>query len=288
MPRTKRRWLIGLLSALALAATAIAPSIAHADVTAQAAPAFKMPFRCGETWTAATFSTHSPQLAVDFQGTNIKGTPVASAAAGKVTHAGTMSGTGYGNLVIVDHGGGWTTRYAHLDSMTVAVGDYVDLGTRIGYVGQTGQVTGPHLHFEERYNDVTQKVVIDGAAVPYYAHTPFTSKNYCGANIYSSQKLCGSGYGVVDSAALSNVAQVYLLYNSSTGSNCAVTIKHKNVGTASATSAFVEPQGGTRATDSGSFTYYAGPVKVTAKGTCVRWGGSYGSTTYTSPFEHCG
>ena len=51
-------------------------------------------------------------------------------------------------------------------------------------------------------------------------------------------------------------------------------------------SAFLEPQGESRTTDSGSFDYYAGPVKR-ARRKCVKWGGSVGSSTYTSGFEHC-
>jgi murein DD-endopeptidase MepM/ murein hydrolase activator NlpD len=75
--------------------------------------------------------------------------PVAAAAAGRVTYAGFADG-GWGNLVVVDHGGGVETFYAHLGELDVAVGEDVASGTRLGLVGATGNTTGPHLHFEVR------------------------------------------------------------------------------------------------------------------------------------------
>ena len=55
---------------------------------------------------------------------------------------------GYGNYIIIDHGGGWTTLYAHCSVVYVSGGDTVSRGDKIGLVGETGDVTGPHLHFE--------------------------------------------------------------------------------------------------------------------------------------------
>ena len=60
---------------------------------------------------------------------------------------------GYGNLVVVQHRLGYTTWYAHLSSITTWVGEQVEGGTRLGYVGSTGYSTGPHLHFEVRRYD---------------------------------------------------------------------------------------------------------------------------------------
>ena len=78
------------------------------------------------------------------------GTPVVAAKAGVVIVAGWMGG--YGNLVVVDHGGGVATAYGHNTSVTVGVGQYVEQGQLIAYSGSTGHSTGPHVHFEVRIN----------------------------------------------------------------------------------------------------------------------------------------
>jgi murein DD-endopeptidase MepM/ murein hydrolase activator NlpD len=76
------------------------------------------------------------------------GVPVVAVASGTVVQAGWMGG--YGNLVVIDHGGGVSTAYAHLSS--VAAGGSVAQGQVIGYNGCTGSCTGPHVHFEVRVN----------------------------------------------------------------------------------------------------------------------------------------
>ena len=78
------------------------------------------------------------------------GTPVAAAAAGTVTFAGFDDG--YGLLVVIAHGNGVTTWYAHLSRIDVRPGAAVAVGARVGAVGATGRATGPHLHFEVRVN----------------------------------------------------------------------------------------------------------------------------------------
>jgi len=78
------------------------------------------------------------------------GTAVAAAARGTVVHAG-PAGT-YGNLVTLRHDNGFETRYAHLSSVDVKVGDLVEAGAGLGKVGSTGYSTGPHLHFEIRHD----------------------------------------------------------------------------------------------------------------------------------------
>jgi murein DD-endopeptidase MepM/ murein hydrolase activator NlpD len=77
------------------------------------------------------------------------GTPIRAAAAGNVIYAGWMGG--YGNLIIIDHGGGIATAYGHQSSFAVGGGS-VSQGQTIGYVGCTGHCFGPHLHFEVRVN----------------------------------------------------------------------------------------------------------------------------------------
>ena len=80
------------------------------------------------------------------------GVPIKAANSGVVTVASYQS-TGYGNRVIVDHGGGYKTLYAHCSSLAIKVGDYVVKGDTIAYIGSTGLSTGNHLHFEIRVND---------------------------------------------------------------------------------------------------------------------------------------
>ncbi len=74
------------------------------------------------------------------------GTAFHAAAGGRVTHAGYRGS--YGILVEVDHGGGYLTRYGHACKTAVAVGQQVSPGQTLGYIGLTGNTTGPHLHFE--------------------------------------------------------------------------------------------------------------------------------------------
>jgi murein DD-endopeptidase MepM/ murein hydrolase activator NlpD len=78
------------------------------------------------------------------------GTPIHAAAAGTIIYCGWEEG--YGNLVVIDHGGNLATAYAHQSAIAVTCGQYVDQGQVIGYVGCTGHCTGPHLHFEVRVN----------------------------------------------------------------------------------------------------------------------------------------
>ena len=84
------------------------------------------------------------------------GTPVYAAESGDVLAAGIINNSygnsQYGKCILIDHKNGYYTFYAHLDSILVRVGQSVLVGTQIGTVGQTGNVTGPHLHFEVRTN----------------------------------------------------------------------------------------------------------------------------------------
>ena len=81
------------------------------------------------------------------------GAQILAAASGTVVTAGWVSG--YGNYTVIDHGGGLMTAYGHQSSFAVSVGDVVTQGQVIGYVGSTGNSTGPHLHFEVYVNGST-------------------------------------------------------------------------------------------------------------------------------------
>ena len=96
-------------------------------------------------------STHT---GIDISGGGCYGSGIVAAASGTVIKA--ASHWSYGNYVIVDHGGGYTTLYAHCSQLLVSVGQNVAQGQKIALVGSTGQSTGPHLHFEVRINGKTQ------------------------------------------------------------------------------------------------------------------------------------
>lgn len=78
------------------------------------------------------------------------GTPIQAADNGVVIESGWVGG--YGNCVIIDHGGGWTTLYGHASRLNISAGQTVRRGQVVSYVGSTGMSTGPHLHFETRYH----------------------------------------------------------------------------------------------------------------------------------------
>jgi murein DD-endopeptidase MepM/ murein hydrolase activator NlpD len=95
-----------------------------------------------DPWTGA----REFHVGIDLRGP--EGTPVTATAPGMVTYAGYSNG--YGELVVIDHGFGLSTRYSHLDKIMVQVGMNVKLHQKIGLLGNTGWSTGPHLLYETR------------------------------------------------------------------------------------------------------------------------------------------
>ena len=123
----------------------------------------------GFHWLSSQFEEwrgHYNHGAIDIAGGGIMGANCYAAAAGTVVSVNTSCahnwgkyyscgcGGGYGNYVWINHGNGKETVYAHLTSVAVSSGQYVTAGQYIGTVGSTGHSTGPHLHFETRYNGV--------------------------------------------------------------------------------------------------------------------------------------
>ena len=82
-----------------------------------------------------------------------RGTPVYATGNGKIIKAESRSRSGYGKNIVIDHGYGYKTQYAHLSKLAVNLGQKVKRGELIGYVGSTGKSTSPHLHYEVRIND---------------------------------------------------------------------------------------------------------------------------------------
>lgn len=284
-----------LLRAAAALAIGVAGTVLIAS-PAQAAPAFQLPFPCGQTWSGnSSGSSAHVSWEIDFNRGSTPsadlGDTVVAAAAGTVdvsAHQGSVNG--YGNLIVINHGGGYYTYYAHLDSRAVTAGQSVLRGQAIGALGNTsrpGNGISPHLHYEVRYPDRSQshiiKAVFNGSTFGYDIAN-VTSHNCATSDDPAAE--CGSGFQVVDSVKLGTAGTANLLWKGSTSQNCTITLKMTSVGTPTATSAFLEPQGSTRTTDTGSYSYYAGPVIRTSPN-CVKWGGSAGGTSYTSGFEHC-
>lgn len=103
-----------------------------------------------EHWLSGTdYRPDVNHYAVDFAGS--LGNAIYAVDAGTVIYAG-WNDYGYGNMIMLDHGNGWQSLYAHLDSVLVGCAQNVGQGDLIGLMGSTGNSTGPHLHFELRYN----------------------------------------------------------------------------------------------------------------------------------------
>jgi len=135
---------------------ALAAAIRAAQARAAASQgATATPSSAGLIWPVSgpITSPFGPRWGSFHQGIDIgvpMGTPIAAAAAGTVIYCGWEAG--YGNLVVIDHGGNLATAYGHQSSIAVSCGQHVDQGQTIGYVGCTGHCFGPHLHFEVRIN----------------------------------------------------------------------------------------------------------------------------------------
>ncbi|GAA3611117.1 M23 family metallopeptidase [Nonomuraea rosea] len=283
-----------LALSLALAA-ALLPQAASASAAQTLATSHKSPFNCGKTFYANNWTpTHNPSGSIDWQdygSDDVNGETVRATASGTAYFYDAGS-TSYGKWVEVRHSDGTRTRYAHLATTVRAAGGSLSVsqGTTIGTVGSTGGSNAPHLHYEQRTSTgaMDTSPTVDGVTVSLGEKKAVTSTNACGgANPYTPEEVCGDGFEVIDSAALTG-GRTYLLYNSGNGNNCVTTLKTTNIGSASSMSAFLEPEGENRTTNAGSFGYYAGPVKRAAAAQCIKWGGSVGSSSYTSPFEHCG
>lgn len=152
-----------------------------------ARPAFKMPFLCGQTWLGSNWKGHSPAHSIDWNHYNKAGEPddhkrrVFASAGGTVTTSHRSTTTGYGNTIVIDHGNGWKTRYAHLWNRKVQKGDKVKVGQHIGRVGASSAkyTLSPHLHYEQIQNGRVVVAVVQGVTWSDYTKRNQTSKNSC-------------------------------------------------------------------------------------------------------------
>ena len=195
MRRRSRGWwaAAGALAAvviaapLAVAAPRDSPLADASEVDALARPAFRMPFRCGQVWTGSNWNGHSPAHSIDCNHYDANGNPddlgrvVLASAGGTVVSSHYSTTTGYGNTIVIDHGGGWRTRYAHLRSRGVGVGATVSRGQRIGTVGATSAKydLSPHLHYEQIHNGSVVVSVVQGVRWNDFLKRTQTSNNNC-------------------------------------------------------------------------------------------------------------
>jgi hypothetical protein len=184
-----------LVRALRLAGVTLlaAAAVLLPSSPALAAPTFKVPFPCGQAWSGQTRSDHSPAYAVDFNRTDDLGDPVVASAGGTVDVVANLGDTSYGKYIRINHGGGYTTYYAHLNSFAVSVGQTVGFGRIIGYVGTTGGSTGPHLHYEQRLNGNDIQVRFNGTLALYWGTKTYTSDNGCGGSTTGSGTINTAG-----------------------------------------------------------------------------------------------
>ena len=146
---------------------------------------------------------------------------------------------------------------------------------------------------------ITRGLSLIGCAVAFVAiaHPATASAK---RNPYTAEQVCGAGFYKIDrhrlysgSSHTTLLAATFLLYNGSSGQNCAVTMKRRFIGQPTTTGVSLKVKGKKRpwVVDQGSYKYYAGPVYRKAPGRCVRWAATvstpFGDDTFFSPFGHC-
>lgn len=191
MHRLLRRSLVTASAVAALTVTVpvavAAPQQTSSPATLTARPAFKMPFVCGQKWLGNNWQGHSPAHSIDWNHYDASGTPddfgrrVLASAGGTVLQSYYSTTTGYGNTIVIGHGGGWQTRYAHLKSRGVAKGAHVNAGQEIGRVGKSSALYTftPHLHYEQIHDGAVVVSVVQGVTWSDYLKRYQVSKNGC-------------------------------------------------------------------------------------------------------------
>ncbi|MEV0751795.1 M23 family metallopeptidase, partial [Streptosporangium sp. NPDC050280] len=176
------------ISAVLVAAFGVLATASAA--TAAAAPNLQLPFPCDQKWRLDTWA-HAPALDMvkepDQHGTD--GATLIAPAAGTVNQSFYHSNAG--NVIQINHGGGYYTTYLHLESRAVSVGARVNMGTTIGKVGKTGPTSNghPHLHFELGYDSNGNGEASWGFAGSERVRPTFNGVAYGGANNQTSRNV---------------------------------------------------------------------------------------------------
>ena len=139
-------------------------------------PAMDVPFKCGVAVIGSTWANHNPLKAIDFRLPS--GTRVDASAAGTVSY-GNLGTASYGKYIVINHGNGWSTRYAHLSQVYVTSGS-VTRGQPLGLSGDSGSAAGaPHLHYEQINNGSVVPIHLAGSVDPGYPDTKYTYSGGC-------------------------------------------------------------------------------------------------------------
>lgn len=203
---TRHRLTMPRLCGIAITALTVGLLSAVTAQPAAAAPAFRLPFTCGTTWTATTYDTGtnlrtgaswSHRNYLDFGQSGAAGKPVRASASG---YARLSSGSE--GKVTIDHGGGWTTVYQHMYNVNVSTaGRQVNAGEQIGTVGNAGQnTTGYHLHYAQLLNGSPQNPAFTSGTYNWSTPRTYESGGYrFTGDRYSTNQLtsdnCGGGVG---------------------------------------------------------------------------------------------
>jgi hypothetical protein len=189
------------LKLLLLALTTLTASMliapASADATSLAArPAFQLPFTCGQQWRLDSWA-HAPALDMVREPNQVgtEGAALLAPASGTVNQSTYHSNAG--NMIQINHGGGWFTTYLHLQSRSVGVGANVQRGQLIGYVGRTGPTSNnhPHLHFEQAYDANGNGSATWGAAGTERVPSVFNNVTYGTANGQTYRNVASNNCG---------------------------------------------------------------------------------------------
>jgi hypothetical protein len=172
----------GVLGGLAIAALVGAAGVVSAGPVA-AAPAFQLPFTCGQSWRLDTWG-HNPALDMvrEPNQAGTEGAAVLAPAAGTVNQSFYHSNAG--NVIQINHGSRHFTTYLHLQSRAVSVGARVTQGQLIGRVGRTGPTSNdhPHLHYEQGYDANGNGSVTWGSAGAERVAASFNGVSYTGSS----------------------------------------------------------------------------------------------------------